>query len=284
MTIAIIGATGLFGGHTINALLESGVKPSSILALGRDKDRLTALSTTGVRVGSIDLANQASATAALKDVDTLLLISIGAPGAALAPRTIAINAAVAAGVKHLIYTSALNAQDTTFVLAAEHKATEDVITASGISATILRHGWWNDNLVQDFQGAKERGVIANSVGEGRIATATRQDMAQAASIILTTPDLQGKIYEMSGDTAWSFQDFADTATELLGTTVRYQAVSAEQEQEMLAAAGLDEDTAGFIGAMNAGMRENTQALMNGDLSRVLGRPTTTLKETMSTWL
>lgn len=283
MTIGIIGATGQLGGHTINALLERGTNPSDILALGRDADRLAELAARGLRTATIDLTDQAAATATLTDVDTLLLVSVGIPGAALAPRTVAINAAVAAGVKHLVYTSALNAQKTTFVLAAEHKATEDAITASGIPATLLRNGWWNENLQQDFQAAKERGTIANSIGEGRLATASRQDMGEAAAIVLTTPGLQGTAYELSGDTAWSYAEFAATAAQLLGAPVHYEALTPEQEHQMLVAAGLDEDTVGFIGAMNAGMRDDTQAFMTGDLSRLIGRPTTPLSETLSAW-
>ncbi|WP_449373116.1 SDR family oxidoreductase [Arthrobacter psychrolactophilus] len=283
MTIAIIGATGQLGGHTINALLERGTEPSDILALGRDGDRLTELAARGLRTAAIDLNDEATTATALKDVDTLLLISVGAPGAALAPRTVAINAAVAAGVKHLVYTSALNAQETTFVLAAEHKATEDVISASGIPATFLRNGWWNENLQQDFHAAKERGVIANSIGAGRLATASRQDMGEAAAVVLTTPELQGTAYELSGDTAWSYAEFAETAAHILGKPVHYEALSPEQESAMLSGAGLDENTVGFIGAMNAGMRENTQAFMTGDLSRLLGRPTTSLATTLTNW-
>jgi NAD(P)H dehydrogenase (quinone) len=283
MTIAIIGATGQLGGHTIDALLQRGVEASDILALGRDGDRLRALADRGLRTAAIDLTDEAATSATLQGVDKLLLISVGTPGEALAPRTTAINAAAAAGVKHLVYTSALNAQETTFVLAAEHQATEEVITASGIPATLLRNGWWNENMQQDFESARERGVIANSVGEGRLATASRQDMGEAAAIVLTTPGHEGTAYELSGDTAWSYPEFAETAQQILGTPVRYEALTPEQEQEMLIGAGLDDGTVGFIGAMNAGMRDNTQAFQTGDLSRLLGRPTTPLADTLSTW-
>ncbi|MFC0250047.1 NAD(P)H-binding protein [Citricoccus parietis] len=283
MTIAIIGATGKFGGHTIDALLERGVEASDILALGRDGDRLRALADRSLRTAAIDLTDEAATTATLQGVDKLLLISVGTPGEALAPRTTAINAAAAAGVKHLVYTSALNAPETTFALAAEHKATEDVITASGIPATFLRNGWWNENLQQDFEAARDRGVIANSIGDGRLATATRRDMAEAAAVVLTTPGHEGAAYELSGDTAWSYAEFAETAQQILGTPVRYEALTPEQEQEMLIGAGLDEGTVGFIGAMNAGMRDNTQAFQTGDLSRLLGRPTTPLADTLSSW-
>jgi NAD(P)H dehydrogenase (quinone) len=135
MTIAINGAAGQSGGHTIDALLARGVDPADILALGRDVGRLGGLAALGIRTATIDLADEAATAATLTGVDKLLLISVGGPGEGLAPRTAAINAAATAGVPHIVYTSALNAPTTTFLLAAEHKATEDVITASGIPAT-----------------------------------------------------------------------------------------------------------------------------------------------------
>lgn len=283
MTIAIIGATGKFGGHTIDALLERGIDASDILALGRDSDRLDQLTDRGLRTATIDLTDEATTAATLAGVDKLLLISVGTPGEALAPRTAAINAAVAAGVQHLVYTSALGAPTTTFALAAEHKATEDVITASGIPATFLRNGWWSENLQQDFETARARGVIANSIGDGRLATATRRDMAEAAAVVLTTAGHEGAAYELSGDTAWNYAEFAETAQQVLGTPVRYEVLTPEQERAMLLDAGLDEGTAGFLAVLNAGMRDDTQAATPGHLSKLIGRPTTPLADTLTNW-
>lgn len=283
MTIAIIGATGNFGTDIINTLFARGTDPGDVLALGRDETRLGPLAERGLRTATIDLDDETATATALTGVDTLLLISVGGPGHGLAPREAAVHAAKTAGVPHIVYTSALNAPTTTFVLAAEHKATEEVITASGIPATFLRIGWYTDNLQQDFEGARARGVIANSVGDGRLATAPRSDMAEAVAAVLTTPGHEGRAYELSGDTAWNYTEFADAAAQVLGTPVSYQALTPEQEHDMLLGAGLDEGTIGFIGAMNAGMRDNTQATTTGDLARLIGRPTTPLSDTLATW-
>lgn len=283
MTIAIIGATGKYGGHVIDALLERGVTPSDILALGRDGGRLEALASRGLRTAPLDLDDAAGTAETLRGADKLLLVSIGAPGAALAPRTAAIDAATAAGVPHIVYTSALGAPTTTFALAAEHKATEDVITASGMSATFLRNGWWTENLQQDFETARARGVIANSIGDGRLATATRRDTAEAAAVVLTTPGHEGHAYELSGDTAWNYAEFAQTAQDVLGTPVRYKPLTPEQERDMLLGAGLDEATVGFLGVLHQGMREGSQAMTTGELSRLIGRPTTPMADTLSAW-
>lgn len=190
------------------------------------------------------------ATAAtLVGVDTVLLISVGTPGWALEPRRHAIEAARRAGVGHLVYTSALHAPTTILGLAIGHKATEDLSTASGIPATLVRNGRYTENHLRDFATAREHGVIAN----GRLATAPRKDFAEAAAVVLTTPGHEGKAYELSGDTAWSYEEFAAVAQRVLGAPVRYQELTPEQEHAQLFGFGLDEGTVGFLVALNADM-------------------------------
>jgi NAD(P)H dehydrogenase (quinone) len=283
MTIAIVGATGNFGGDIIDALLARDVAPDTILALGRNQDRLDQLAPQGLRTARVDLDDPAGVEAALTGVETVLLISVGAPGKGLAPRRTVATSAQAAGVGHLVYTSALQAPTTKLVLAAEHKATEELITATGIPATFLRNGWYTENHRQDFAAAQQRGVIANSVGAGRLATAPRRDFAEAAAVVLTTPGHEGKAYELSGDSAWDYTEFAATAAEVLGRSVEYQPLTTEQERDQLLAAGLDEQTVGFINLLNGNMADGVFAHTSGDLSRLIGHPTEPLSVTLRSW-
>ncbi|ABL81689.1 MULTISPECIES: SDR family oxidoreductase [unclassified Nocardioides] len=284
MTIAIVGATGQLGGLTIDALLGRGIPAGDILALGRNADRLSALADRGVRTAALDLDDVEGTTAALADVDRLLLISVGAPGQALGPRRNAIEAARRAGVGHMIYTSALQAPTTILGLAAEHKATEELITASGIPATFLRNGWYTENHQQDFAAARDQGVIANSVGDGRLATAPRKDFAEAGAVVLTSTGHEGQAYELSGDTAWSYEEFAGVAGQVLDQPVRYQALTPEQEHDQMLAFGLDEGTAGFMVALHGNMRDGALAPTPGDLARLIGHPTEPLATTLRTWV
>ncbi|MGW7199650.1 SDR family oxidoreductase [Streptomyces chryseus] len=284
MTIAIIGATGQLGALTIDALLDRGVPAGDILALGRNADRLTELAEREVRTSVIDLDDVDAAAKALDGVDKLLLVSFGDLGTRVAQHGNAIEAARQAGVPHLVYTSGLQAPTTILQLAADHKATEDLVTASGIPATFLRNGWYTENHLQDFTGARERGLIANSIGTGRIATAPRKDFAEAAAAVLTTPGHEGKAYELSGDTAWSFEEFAATTADVLDTPVAYQPLTSEQEREQLLSFGLDEGTAGFLITLNANLRDGAMAPTPGDLSRLIGRPTEPLAATLKTWV
>ncbi|MET7539601.1 SDR family oxidoreductase [Streptomyces sp. NPDC005507] len=283
MTLAIIGATGKLGALTVDALLERSVPAGDILALGRNTDRLAELAGRGLRTAVVDLDDVEGTTKALDGVDKLLLVSFG-PGDRVAQHGWAIDAARQAAVPHLVYTSGLQAPTTILELAADHKATEELITASGIPATFLRNGWYTENHLQDFAGARERGVIANSIGSGRIATAPRKDFAEAAAVVLSTPGHEGKAYELSGDTAWAFEEFAVTAAEVLGTPVRYQPLSSEQDREQFLAVGLDEGTAAFLVTLNANMRDGAMAPTPGDLSRLIGRPTEPLATTLTTWV
>lgn len=102
--------------------------------------------------------------------------------------------------------------------------------------------------------------------------------------MLSTPGHEGKAYELSGDTAWSFDEFAATAADVLGTPVRYEALTPEQEREQLLAFGLDEGTAAFIVTLNANMRDGAMAPTSGDLARLIGHPTEPLETTLRTWV
>jgi NAD(P)H dehydrogenase (quinone) len=284
MTIAIFGATGRLGGHVIDQLLERGIPAGDILALGRNTERLEQLAGRGLATAAVNLEDVDGTAATLSGVDKVLLISVSDPGQRVQHHANAIEAARQAGVQHLIYTSALQAPTTILELAADHKATEELVTASGIPATFLRNGWYTENHVQDFAAARGNGAIANGVGEGRLATAPRKDYAEAAAVVLTTPGHEGKAYELSGDTAWNYNEFTATAQEVLGTPVFYKALTAEEEREQLLAFGLDTGTAGFLVTLNANTRDGALAHTSGDLARLIGRHTEPLETTMRTWV
>ncbi|WP_151774768.1 SDR family oxidoreductase [Streptomyces abyssomicinicus] len=284
MTIAIIGATGKLGALTVDFLLERGVAAGDVLALGRDAGRLAAFGERGLRTAVIDLDDVDGTAKTLDGVEKLLLVSFGDLGTRVARHGNAIEAAREAGVGHLVYTSGLEAPTTILRLAADHKATEELVTASGIPATFLRNGWYTENHLQDFNTAREHGVVANSIGDGRIATAPRKDFAEAAAVVLTTPGHEGKVYELSGDTAWNYAEFAATAQEILGKPVSYQALTDEQELEQLLGLGLDEGAAGFMVTLNADLRDGAMAPTSGDLARLIGHPTESLAETLRTWV
>lgn len=102
--------------------------------------------------------------------------------------------------------------------------------------------------------------------------------------MLSIPGHEGKAYELSGDTAWNYAELAAAAQEVLGTPVRYQPLTTEQEHDQLLAFGMDEATAAFLGTMNANMRDGAMAPTPGELSKLIGRPTDPLIETLRSWV
>jgi NAD(P)H dehydrogenase (quinone) len=278
MTILVTGATGQLGRLVVDNLLARGVEPSAIRAGARDLAKAADLADLGVQVVALDYDAPETVAAAVDGVDALLLVSSSEVGKRAAQHQAVIDAARAAGVKKLVYTSASKATTSDLVLAPEHKATEEAIVASGIPAVILRNNWYTENYVADVARAKETGAIAASVGEGRVASASRIDYAEAAAVALTEDGHIGEVYELGGDVAWSFDELAAAASELTGREVRYTPLTTAEHAAALEAAGLDAGTVGFVTALDANIRDGALAATDGTLSRLLGRPTTPLDE------
>jgi NAD(P)H dehydrogenase (quinone) len=276
MTIVVTGATGQLGRLIVEALLRDRVAASEIVAGGRDLAKLDDLAARGVRVERIDYNDPATLSASLAGADTLMLVSASEPGHRVSQHKAAIDAAVAAGVKRIVYTSAPYATTSALVLAPEHKATEELIAASGIPATILRNGWYTENYAGTAKQAAETGTLVSSVGGGRVSSASRADYADAAAVVLTTEGHEGKIYELSGDIAWTQDDLAAAISGATGTKVVYTPVSTEEHAAILRSAGLDDGTIGFVTALDANIKDGLIGYTTGDLSKLIGRPTTPL--------
>lgn len=273
MTILVTGATGNLGRLVIASLLERGTDPQSIVAGARDVPKAEGL---GVRVARLDYTDPSSITAALDGVDSVLLISGSEVGQRVAQHEAVIDAAKQAGVTKFVYTSAPKATTSDLVLAPEHKATEELIQASGLPSVILRNNWYTENYAADLARAAETGVLAAGVGDGRVASASRKDFADAAAVVLLEDGHIGEVYELGGDVAWNYADLAAAIAEISGRDVTYQPLTADEQRAGLLAAGLDEGTAGFVVALDAGIGSGALADTDGTLARLIGRPTTPL--------
>ena len=280
MSIVVTGATGHLGRLVVTHLLADGVPADRIVAAGRRTETLADLAERGVRVATLDYGQPETISAALAGAETVLLVSGSEVGQRVDQHRAVIDAAKAEGVGRLVYTSAPRADTSPLVLAPEHKATEEILRASGLTFTILRNGWYTENYLGDVQQARETGEIVGAFGDGRVASAPRDDFAAAAAVVLRTEGHDDAVYELSGDEAWGFDDLAAAASELLGRPVTYRAVSSEQRRADLAAAGLDEGTVGFVVALEENTRDGLLAETPGDLSRLIGRPTTPLVDAL----
>ena len=279
MTIAVTGATGQLGRLVLEELLNSQ-EPGSLVAVVRDAAKAGELGARGVQVRVADYSDPAALTEALTGVDKLLLVSGSEVGSRVAQHANVINAAKAAGVRFIAYTSVLAADTTELILAPEHKATEELIRASGLDNTILRNGWYTENYAPTVATAKQTGAVVAAAGDGRVASATREDYAAAAAAVLSSAGHEGRTYELSGDYAWDFKELATAITKIAGREVVYRPVSAPELVEVLTSAGLDEGTAGFLAALDSDTKAGLLATVTGELSGLIGRPTTPLLQAL----
>jgi NAD(P)H dehydrogenase (quinone) len=275
MTIAVTGATGHLGALAIDELLKTQ-SADSIVAIVRNRAKADGLAARGVEVRVASYTDPGALDAALTGVDSLLLVSSSEVGRRFEQHRNVVDAAQRAGVSHLVYTSAPKATTTELILAPEHKATEEYIAQSGIPATILRNNWYTENYASGIDTATETGEIVAAAGEGRVASASRVDYAAAAAAVLTGEGHIGKTYELSGDYAWSHDELAAAISAIIGKPVVYRPVDAATRAGILEAHGVDAGTAGFVAALDGNTATGLLSETSGELSRLIGRPTTPL--------
>lgn len=278
MSLVITGATGQLGRLVVESLIARGTAPAEILATGRDPRRLAALESLGVRVAELDYDRPETIAAALSAGDTLLLVSSSEVGRRASQHAAVIAEAARAGVARIVYTSAPRATTSTLVLAPEHKETEETLVASGVPFTILRNGWYTENYAVEVDRGRESGEISASVGDGRVASASRRDYADAAAVVLAGAGHEGAVYELSGDTAWDFDELAAAISGIVGREVVYARLSPAEHAAQLTSFGHDEGTIGFVVALDGNIRDGLLAESTGELARLIGRPTTPLAE------
>lgn len=281
--IAITGATGQLGQLVIAALLKS-VPASQIVAVVRNPAKADALAQQGVVVRQGDYGDEAALTRALDGVEKLLLISSSEVGQRTVQHRNVINAAKAAGVGFIAYTSVLHADTSPLGLAAEHIETENMLAASGIPYALLRNGWYSENYLASAPPALEHGVFIGSAGEGKIAAATRADYAAAAARVISEEGHAGKVYELAGDSAWTLGELAAELSRQSGKNVVYQNLNEADFAAALKGFGLPAGLADLladsdVGASKGGLFDDSRTL-----STLIGRPTTTLTESVKSIL
>ncbi|EOW2372287.1 SDR family oxidoreductase [Cronobacter sakazakii] len=277
--IAITGATGQLGQRVIDTLLNT-VAAQEIVAIVRNPAKAAALSARGVQVRAADYNDAAALTAALAGVEKLLLISSSEIGQRATQHRNVIDAVKTAGVKLIAYTSLLHADRSPLGLAEEHVATEKMLADAGIPYVLLRNGWYTENYLASVPPALEHGVFIGSAGDGKIASASRQDYAEAAAKVLTLDNQAGRVYELAGDHAWTLRDLTAQLSKETGKTVSYQNLSEADFAAALTGAGLPEGFAKLladsdIGASKGGLFDDSR-----QLSALIGRPTTSLEASL----
>ncbi|MDN3258307.1 SDR family oxidoreductase [Streptomyces sp. CSDS2] len=279
MSIVVTGATGHLGRHVVAQLLEK-VPAERITAVVRDAAKGADLAARGVRLAVADYNAPETLDGLFAAGDKVLLIS----GSEVdkdraAQHTAVVDAAKAAGVALLAYTSAPGTL--TAALADDHRATEKVLLASGLPYTLLRNGWYHENYTEHLAPVLEHGAVVQAAGDGRVSSAARADYAAAAVAVLTGEGHENATYELGGDEAWSFAEYAAELSRQTGREIVYRQVSVADLTGILTGAGLPAPLAGILAGVDASIAEGELVVSSGDLSRLIGRPTTPLAEAVT---
>lgn len=277
MKIAVTGATGQLGRLIIDRL-RGKMSAEDIVALARSPAKATDL---GVPVREADYALPGTLDTALAGIDTLMMISGSEVGQRVPQHRNLIEAARRAGVRRVVYTSLLHADRSTLGLAPDHVETEGLLARSGLSITVLRNGWYTENYTASAPDAVARGMLAGSAGQGRIASATRADYADAAVAVLVGQGYEGQVLELAGDTAYTLAELAAEISRQTGKKVPYVDLAPADYTAALLAAGVPEPWPRVLPALDVEAGKGALFDDSRTLSRLIGRPTTSLADAVA---
>ena len=278
-TYMITGASGQLGQFVVDHLAKR-VPASDIIALVRTDAAAAGFAAKGIATRIGDYDDRDSLHTAFAGVDRLLLISSSAVGERVRQHGNVITAAKDAGVGFIAYTSILNAQASEMALAAEHKQTEDAIKAAGIPYSFLRNGWYSENITMTLPQDLQLGQHFGAAGDGKFATATRNDYAEAAAVVLAGGH-DGQVLELAGDTAFTLAEFAATVSEVAGKPVTYTDMPEDAFAAALTSAGIPAGFAGILADSDAQAAKGALFNDSKTLSGLIGRPTEGIKDTIA---
>lgn len=274
MKIGITGATGQLGRLVVGKLKER-VASDDLVALVRSPEKAADL---GVEARAFDYTQVDTLAGSLSSIDTLLLISSSEVGQRKVQHENVINAAKEAGVKWIVYTSLLRADSSSLSLAPEHVETESLLRASGIPHTILRNGWYTENYTGSIPGSIAAGAIVGSAGDGKISSASREDYAEAAAVVLTSEGHSGKVYELAGDESYTLADLAAEVSKQAGKDIPYKNLSEAEYVDVLKSLDVPEGFAQVIAGWDIGVSKGDLFDNAKVLSGLIGRPTTPMAD------
>ena len=271
-TIAVTGSTGWLGGLVARDLADRGVRQRLLV---RDVSRAPEL--PGAEPSQAAYADRDRAEAALHGVETLFMVSAAENRDRLAEHRAFVDAAVAAGVRHVVYVSFFGAApDAAFTLARDHAATEQHLRDSGLAWTFLR-----DNLYLEFvdQMVGDDGLIRGPAGDGRAAVVAHGDIARVATAVLLDPSTHaGQTYSLTGPESLSFDEMAAVVTEVTGREVGFHDETIEEAYASRAVYGApDWQVDAWVSTYTAVAKGELDGV-TGDVERLTGRRPQSLRE------
>jgi NAD(P)H dehydrogenase (quinone) len=277
--LLVTGASGQLGRRVIELLLEAG--EAHIIATTRNPEKLSELSAKGVDVRYASFDEPDSLAQAFQGADRLLLIStdvLGVPGKRLQQHQNAVQAAASAGVKHVIYTSLVAADNTPVLFAPDHAGTEKTLAASKLGWTILRNNLYMDLLIGSVNQALKSGGWYSASGNGKTAYITREDCAQAAATALAS-DFEGKrTLDITGSEALSQAEIVTLANAVTGQSIQYVPIPLEAMIQGMVDAGLPRPLAETYASIQTATAEGKFAKVSSAFTDLTGRQPQTIRD------
>ena len=283
--LLVTGATGQLGGLVIDALLKT-LPAAEIAGLVREGEggaspKADELTARGVQTRPGDYGDPASLQSAFAGIERLLFISSSTMEGRVAQHRNVVEAARAAGVSLIAYTSVLHANRSPLGLAEDHRQTEALLAASGVPYVLLRNSWYTENYMASLPAALAHGALLGAAGEGRIASAARADYAAAAAAVLVSAETQaGRIYELAGDQAYTLAELAAEVSRQTGREIAYRNLPEADFKAALLSAGLPAGLAALLSDSDTGAAQGALFDDSGALSRLIGRSTTPWAESV----
>ena len=272
MKIAITGATGQLGELIIQALLTH-IPADNIVALVRNKTKALKLKQQNIELRHFDYDSPETLAPALIGIDKLLLISANEIGRRTAQHQAVIEAAKNAKVPYIAYTSLLRANTSPLGLAQEHRETEALIQASGLTYTFLRNNWYSENYIAGVVQNVASGQLFSAAKDGKISSASRTDYAEAAAIVLASTNHDNKTYELAGSENFTKLDLAKFIEKASGKKVSRIELSASDLTHGLQQAGLPKTLISVIVDADLQTVEGAMYSESKDLEQLIGRKT-----------
>jgi NAD(P)H dehydrogenase (quinone) len=278
--ILVTGATGNIGRKTLRHLLKR--KPAGdLIGLARDPKKAADLAAEGIEIRQGDYLDYGGLVHAFTGVEKVMLVSAVAFSDRNTQHANAINAARAAGVRHIVFMPIIHKEGSAFVM--PEVTTEDVfaveaIKASGLDYTIVSHPPFLESVEFFIGGTAFQSGILAPAGEGKAGYASQEDLAEAHAVVLSEAGHENRTYALFGGPAVSFADIAGILSDISDKPVPFRVGPDQDYVDHLMAAGLPEPAARFALAWVQGINAGEWDGKTGDLERLLGRKPTTATE------